>query len=66
MVASVYPSRLCLAPSIIDLTREAAGDKKNDRSNGYGEKRDERIYCFTDRTDELHGADADSLRSRVG
>jgi hypothetical protein len=34
MAASVYRARSCLAPFVIDLNGEAAGDKKNNRSNG--------------------------------
>jgi hypothetical protein len=64
--ASVRRSRLCLVPFVIDLTRKAISDKNINRSDGPGEKRGRENYGFTDRTGELHGADADSLRSRVG
>jgi hypothetical protein len=64
-IASVYWPRSRLALLVIDLSREGGGDKKNNRSDGCGQKRDEKNYCGTDRTEERRASSADSLRSRV-
>jgi hypothetical protein len=66
VAASVYRPRLRLAPSVIDLTIEAAGEKENDRSNGWSEKREQEFTVRSYPTSERHAANADSMRSRVG
>jgi hypothetical protein len=63
---SVYRPRSCLAPLVIDLNREGGSDKKINRSDGCGQKRDEKNYCRTDRTEERRASSADSLVGRVG
>jgi hypothetical protein len=45
VAASVGWTYSCPAPFVIDLTEEAAGDKKLTPSNGQGEKWDVNFYC---------------------
>jgi hypothetical protein len=45
VAASVSWTRSRPAPFVIDLTEEAAGDKKFTPSNGQGEKWDGNFYC---------------------
>jgi hypothetical protein len=65
IAASIYraPSRLVLF--VIHLNREGTCDKKSNRSDGCGEKRDGIFYCVVDPTNKLYAASADSVRSRV-
>jgi hypothetical protein len=66
MAASIYQARSCLAPFVIDLNEEAAGDKKNNRSNGWGEKWDGEFTVRIHPMMERYAAIADGVGSRVG
>jgi hypothetical protein len=58
--------RLRLAPVVIDLTGEAVGDKKINRSDGCGEKWEEEITVRYHPTNQTHAELADGLVGRVG
>jgi hypothetical protein len=66
MAASVYRARSRLAPFVIDLTGEAAGDKKNYQSNDWDEKWAGEFTVCIHPTMERYAAIADGLGSRVG
>jgi hypothetical protein len=65
IAASVYRAPSRLVPFIIQLNREGTCDKKSNRSDGCGEKRDGIFYCVVDPTNELYAASADSVKSQV-